>query len=298
MSTHIFSCKEARQIDMVAYLKKLGYTPQKINGKDYWYLSPLRDEKTASFKVNQAFNIWYDHGSGQGGNIIDFGILYHRLPISDLLHLLAQHHPCLTFSFQPPLPVTAGERKKQWDNRAKIVVVDTRQLTSQHLLSYLETRHIPIEIASQYCREVDFMLYGKRHTVIGFPNKSGGYELRNDYFKGSSSPKAPVFFNNGREIVTVFEGFFNFLSYLTLEQRNPFALTNFLVLNSLSFFQKAREQMEAHRKIMLFLDRDSAGMNCATQAIKSNPKYRDESMLYGQYKDLNDWLVQSGKRTG
>ncbi len=56
-------------MDMVEYLQKLGYQPQKIRNNDYWYLSPLRDEKTASFKVNRKLNAWYDFGLGQGGNI-------------------------------------------------------------------------------------------------------------------------------------------------------------------------------------------------------------------------------------
>jgi len=63
---------EAKQIDLVDYLAALGHRPQKIRNKDYWYHSPLRDEKTASFKVNRSLNVWYDHGIGKGGNLIDF----------------------------------------------------------------------------------------------------------------------------------------------------------------------------------------------------------------------------------
>ena len=29
----------------------------------------------------------------------------------------------------------------------------------------------------------------KKHTAIGFKNNTGGYELRSENFKGSSSPK-------------------------------------------------------------------------------------------------------------
>jgi len=54
---------EAKQIDMVDYLSALGHRPQKVRNSDYWYLSPL---------VNRSLNIWYDHGIGKGGNLIDF----------------------------------------------------------------------------------------------------------------------------------------------------------------------------------------------------------------------------------
>ena len=39
------NCDEANQIDLVDYLYSLGYQPEKIKNHDYWYLSPLREEK-------------------------------------------------------------------------------------------------------------------------------------------------------------------------------------------------------------------------------------------------------------
>jgi len=39
------TCRGAKQIDLVDYLASLGYQPQKVKNQDYWYLSPLRDEK-------------------------------------------------------------------------------------------------------------------------------------------------------------------------------------------------------------------------------------------------------------
>ena len=74
---------------MIDYLSKLGYEPVKVRNCDYWYLSPLREEKTASFKVNKKLNRWYDHGLGKGGNIIDFGIAYHHCTIGELLQQFA-----------------------------------------------------------------------------------------------------------------------------------------------------------------------------------------------------------------
>lgn len=42
---------EAKQLRIVDYLASLGYHPQSVISKQYWYLSPLRDERTPSFKV-------------------------------------------------------------------------------------------------------------------------------------------------------------------------------------------------------------------------------------------------------
>src|SRR3954447_4981953 len=82
------SCWEARQMDIVLYLSSLGYEPTKGNNADYWYLSPLRDEKTASFKVKRKLNRWYDHGMGRGGNLIDFAILYNNCTVGEFLKSL------------------------------------------------------------------------------------------------------------------------------------------------------------------------------------------------------------------
>jgi hypothetical protein len=135
------------------------------------------------------------------------------------------------------------------------------------LLKYLEKRHIPLPIAEKFCKEIDFLLYGKTRTVIGFRNNAGGYELRSNNFKGSSSPKEVTFFDHNKERLNVFKGFFNFLSHQTMNKDKIQPLTNFLVLNSLSFFLKERERMEQHQQIHLFLDRDSAAKKFTQQAM-------------------------------
>ena len=48
--------KEAKQIRLVEYLRIVGYLPVNVKGYQYWYLSPLREERTPSFKVNDNLN--------------------------------------------------------------------------------------------------------------------------------------------------------------------------------------------------------------------------------------------------
>lgn len=60
--------EQAKYIPISEILDKLNCTPSRIAGYDLYYLSPLRQEKTASFHVNTAKNIWYDHGIGEGGD--------------------------------------------------------------------------------------------------------------------------------------------------------------------------------------------------------------------------------------
>jgi DNA primase len=296
MDSPHFSLQELKQIDVVDYLEKLGHLPKRIRNNDYWYLSPLRDETQPSFKVNRKLNAWYDHGIGKGGNIIDFGMLYHNGSVTEVIRTLQNylyfHQQTLTV--QQPL---ANTQKLNEALEPNIKVIAAKPLTHPSLCRYVDDRKIPLAIATKYCCEVAFELNAKRYFAIGFENKSGGFELRNEHFKGSTSPKdVTLIEQNNSNNIAVFEGFFSFLSYQTLHQNNPAQLTNFLVLNSLSFFEKSREIMEQHQQIHLYLDRDVAGLKHTLEALKWNKKYLDQSQLYQHHKDLNDYLVHQSHR--
>lgn len=274
-------------MDMVSYLLALGHEPAKIRNNDYWYLSPLREEKTPSFKVNRKLNRWYDHGLGRGGNLIDFGIEYHHCTLVELLDKLSGN-----LSFQRPAFQTL---KSVNEPEPKIKILSNFPLTSYALIRYLEQRHIPTEIAQKYCCEIRYELNGKTYYSIGFKNDSGGWEIRNPYFKASSSPKDITTFKNGSEEAVVFEGFTDFLSFQVLHKNLPEKSQDFVVLNSVSFFERARPFMEQHQSIRLYLDRDDAGQKYCRSALSMSNKYTDESKLYKNHKDLNDWMVNSGK---
>ena len=181
------------------------------------------------------------------------------------------------------------------EKESKIKVLGDFPLTSFVLLRYLQQRHIPIEIAQKYCREIRYELNEKTYYGIGFKNDSAGWEIRNPYFKASSSPKDITTFKNGSEEAVVFEGFTDFLSFKVLHKNLPEKSQDFVVLNSVSFFERARPFMEKHQSIRLYLDRDTAGQKCCRRALSMSNKYIDESKLYKNHKDLNDWMVNSGK---
>lgn len=293
-----FNCKIANQIDLVNYLETLGHEPSKIKNQDCWYLSPLRNENTPSFKVNQKLNLWYDHGLGKGGNVVDFGIEYFRCTVSEFLQLLngKSISSGISLSFKNENRESSNSRianEKKDNFHDKIVIVDIRTLENKSLLHYLEKRSIPEELAKEHCKEIDFSLKGRKHTAIGFLNISGGYELRNENFKGSSSPKDITFIDNQAKSVVVFEGFFDYLSYKMMNQKPANLQTNSLILNSLSFFNKSLQLMEKHERVDLYLDRDTGGIKFTREALqRDSTKYIDQSFLYEQKKDLNEWLNQ------
>lgn len=292
---------QARQIDLVDFLYSAGHQPQKISRNDYWFLSPLRDEKTASFKVNRKLNVWYDFGIGKGGNFIDFGVLFHRCTVSELLQKLSGN----TQVFAQTLSVnelsksqTVSNFERQVANSLQnsgdyshIKITGTREISDPFLLNYLRQRRIDLSVANAFCKEVYFTLNDKNYRAIGFKNNAGGYEIRNAFFKCSSAPKYVTYLDNNAENITVFEGFFDFLSYQTLLNNQEQGLTNFLILNSLSFFERSQLLMEKSRCVHLYLDNDTAGKACVVAALKRSRQYQDESHLYKDFKDLNDFLT-------
>ena len=224
------NCAKAIKIDIVDYLKKQGYEPAKIRDNDYWYLSPLRIEETPSFKVNSLVNRWYDHGIGKGGNLIDLGVLLRNCTIADFLHSLDGNFSFHKLKLEEILPNYCPPKKA-------ITVVSVKPLKSPTLLRYLNIRHIPIALARKYCKEIRFECSEKSYYSIGFLNDNGGYELRNPYCKNSSSPKGISTIKNNGKRVAVFEGFFDFLSFLISYPNKEELPMDFCILNSLSFLK-------------------------------------------------------------
>ena len=54
-----------RRISIRAYLAAQGILPRWERGNRGMYLSPLREERTASFSVSYDKNLWHDFGTGE-----------------------------------------------------------------------------------------------------------------------------------------------------------------------------------------------------------------------------------------
>lgn len=282
--------KQAKEIDMVDYLSKLGFTPQRISEPHYWYHSPFREERTASFKINRKLNRWKDWGTGESGNIVDFGVKFHKCSESNFLNLLQGP------GVKPVLHQDVQKRYEGLDEEAgSIKILRVKPIASLPLIKYFRSRRIPDEIAHAYLKEVHYELKGKQYYALGFPNNEGGYELRNQYIKAASMPKAPTFFDNGSKELAVFEGFFNFLSYKAMLHQQPQPTRNFLILNSTSFFKIELPKMQQHFRTFLYLDNDNTGQKWTQKALDLDPKkFSDERSLYRNHTDLNEWLTAFG----
>lgn len=273
-----------KQISISDYLQQQGYAPARVQGIHYWYYSPLRNERTPSFKVNTERNQWYDFGSGEHGDIIDLVCALHRCTISESIRLLsgAKQVAHQEFSF-------GGERKI---SERKLEILSAQPLSNPYLLRYLAARAIPLPVASAYCSEVLFQNMKRTYYAIGFINDALGWEIRNMYFKGCIAPKAVTTIKRGTGRLQIFEGFMDFLSWQVL---NPSSTSDAIVLNSLALLPRIKEQIAGYREVESFLDNDDAGRKSFAVLKQIFPQIVDGATRYPEHKDLNEWLVAQSK---
>ena len=85
------NAQQAKKIDLPDLLSRFGYEPIKITqgGRELWYPSPFRKEKTASFHTTFKGDkwIWNDFGDS-GGNVIDFVMRHEGLLFKEALAFL------------------------------------------------------------------------------------------------------------------------------------------------------------------------------------------------------------------
>ena len=294
--------EEAKKISIETFLEKEGYKPTKTYGSNLLYHSPLRTDLKASFLVETDKNLWHDNGTGQWGDIIELASLLWGLNVSDTLKRLESDG----YSKQAVIKSSPQEhshpiKSRTADISAKIRNVRVLPLTNVALLSYLRSRQIDLDIGRRYCKELHYDLNGKHYFSIAFPNGSGNYEVRNPYFKGCFGSKdatlLPLVHRQFQDGCLLFEGFMDFLAYLTLQKNgDPYFIMeepcDFLVMNSVHNRRKCYQILQRYRNIHCFLDNDNAGRKALEELrVLFSFQVTDDSFRYADYKDINDYLM-------
>ena len=286
---------QIKQIKLQDFLAAMGCKPVKQYGVNLMYLSPLRTEKHASFKVNTEINQWYDFGIGRGGNIIALAeLLYNSSDVSYLIRQIERNAPSsASVSLSTTKPITPQNSFEH---------LQVLPLIHPALIKYIEERCIDVETARAVCKELHFDTRGKHYFGIGCPNIAGGYEIRNPFFKGCIAPKdiSHFYAEEPKKVCLVFEGFMDFLSFMTLRRKENDGLKrqDYLVLNSVTNIHKAAKRLSRYDSVQCFLDNDNAGRNAYLQLSKELGKsVTDASTLYDGYKDLNEYLCAEFKHS-
>ena len=267
------------------YLAGLGIRPAKDRGYYGLYHSPMREDRNPSMKVDYEKNLWIDYGAGDGGTLIDLVMRLERCDAGQAMRLLEQKIPgAPSFSFHGDNPAPPQRETRE----PAITIERVLPLENPALIAYLNERGINIDIAREHCSEVHYSVAGKPYYAVGFRNDAGGYELRSKYFKGCTS-KAPTTKDNGHPDCLVFEGFMNYLSFMTLKG-NPQPGQNTVVLNSVTNLGKAKPFIASHERVYAYLDNDDAGRKSTAELKASCKILSDQSRHYRPHNDLNAYL--------
>ena len=227
-------------------------------------------------------------------------LLYKSSDVSYLIRKIEDNVPNCTSTFSTSFADIKEEQQTNYFENLQIL-----PLSHPALMRYLWDRCIDLEVAASVCKELHYDSNGKHYFGIGFPNIAGGYELRNPFFKGCIAPKDISYFyaDEPKKACFLFEGFVDFLSFMTLKRKeNPqntgLRQQDYLILNSVTNIHKAIERLSRYDSVQCFLDNDDAGGNAYLQLSKELGKsVTDASTLYNGYKDLNEYLCAEAKHS-
>lgn len=291
MNNEYYNLQNIKNIPIADYLHARGIQPVKKYSSYALYNAPYREDHNASMKVDFARNLWFDFGLGKGGSIIDLVMLLQGCNAHKAISHLAGNN--LSFhSATPP-----KEKVAALSPSTRHILGISEELPP-HLQRYLqEERKIDLSLAKPYLRSVCYEVGGRTYIAIGFANRAGGYELRDDKtFKGTIAPKdISVIAGDANNVPhCIFEGFMDFLSYLTMKGKE---IAPCIVLNSVSNVHRAVTYLREHHIgcVRAFLDNDEAGRRAMQVLQSAGMSAEDMSRHYGGYKDLNEYHVSRQK---
>lgn len=267
--------------------------------------SPFRNERTPSFHILAGGYGWMDFGDGTKGGVIDLVMRLEHCDRTFAIRRLAEirngGHLFVPSGRQAPRP--------NCRQAPALKVVSSAYVSDDTLIRYASGRGISEDVLRMYCREVAVRTgrSGSVQSYIGFPNNVDGLVLRS----AASRPRAkrctnssPTYLSPDGMItagptdcaVAVFEGFFDFLSFIE-RRRTAHGIMpgcDICVLNSVANLKRSLDFILGHKRIDLYLDNDKAGWETSEAIIKAGPgiDVLDHSGEYAGYGDLNEFHMK------
>ena len=273
------NCKQANtQISIRNVLESFSLFPSKDNSKTAFYFAFDREEKTPSLFVNFVKNIAFDFGTGKKYDIVSLVQGIKQCSVSQALEYLSQ------FNFSS---------KEQMYNitrdGSKYEILSISEVKHYALIQYLKERRIENNI--HLLKEIHYKISNKKYFGIGFKNDANGYEVRNKYSKICIGRKDITTIKNNSSSLRIFEGFMDYLSFKQMEKALKKALSDYVILNSVTMIFKLEKIIKSYEKIELYFDNDEAGNRATNEVKRLNPYVEDNRILYQNYKDLNDFIM-------
>lgn len=281
-------------IPIVSVLEHFGRRTDHYRGM---YYSPFREERYPSMHIDATLNLWNDFGADIGGNVLHMVSRLSGEPLSRSWDILAGISPA-SISGLELIPV----REQSRGNRISVDSVGTR-FTSGKLISYARSRGISEDLLNRYCCQISYHVgdsVSPHHTSIGFPAADGWVlrSAREGFGAKLCTSCRPTFIGKGGDFtsaiqspcVEVFEGFFDFLSWMELSGRLV-PESDVCVLNSVNNLCRSVDYLKGHESVSCWLDNDQAGRKAQLSIAGFCPQAVSRSAEMSGCKDLNEYLV-------
>ena len=280
------NCEQIKEkVSIRSVLESFNQFPAKQNSKTAFYFAIDREEKKPSLCVDFAKNKAFDFGTGKSYDVVSIVQQMNQCSVSEALEYLKK--------FDIPVNSLKIQRRESDKNYE---ILEVKEIEHPALILYLKSRKVFEQ--RHLVKEIHYQMNGKNCFGIGFYNNSGGVEIRNKYLKICLGKKEVTFIKNLDNLkneICIFEGYFDFLTYLTLPNAQN-SSSDFLILNSTAMFFKVEFELKAYHKIVLFLDNDTNGKNLTEKITGKYENVEDCSVLYRDFGDLNEWFIDNQKR--
>ncbi len=276
------NCEQANQIPIREVLESFSLFPSKENHKAAFYFAIDREEKTPSFHVDFVKNKAFDFGTGKKYDNVNIVQAIKKCSVSEALEYLSG----FDFTFQQQNNFCSGKKKEP-------LILDVKEISNPSLLNYLKIRNVSDQ--KHLLDEIHYEIFGKRYFGIGFKNDSDGWEIRNSIGKFCLGKKDITTIRNDKDVLRIFEGFFDYLSFEKIKESFQKMPSDYLILNSVSLVHRTEEIIKDYSEIGLYLDNDKAGDLATERFNKIHNNIIDCRDMYSNFKDLNEFIIQLQK---
>ena len=279
---------QTKNIPLVELLGKLNIFPVRITENRALYYALNRFEKTPSLSIELKKNKAIDYGTGKVYDAVSLIQEIHNCSVSDALKIISEKN---FSSFQKQEKFENKTNFKEEKNYRILKVED--EITHPTLIQYLQKRKVLEH--KKLLKEIHYEVKNKegiwkKYFSVGFPNQhKNSFEISSPIWKGCLGKKDIVIIENDSSIINIFEGFWDYFSFISLEKFHQNIKSDFIILNSLSLLNKLTN-FEKYITVFVWFDDDNVGKSCTKLLENKFKNVKDCSEFYSKKncKDLNE----------
>lgn len=294
--------EQANTIAISEILKNLYLKPAYENEHEAMYVSPIRNTRTATFRVDKITNTWFDPVIAKEGGIIELACQYLKYRKQD--HTIHDALRWLEIMSGRAPGIKAVMIAKSERSAKDLDLVSVGPLEDPALIGYLAIHAITPETAAHYLEEVTVLdnKSGKRFMALGFRNDHDDYELCSPQFKGCLGLTDVTFIRGTVFEPLVIDIFKDCIGFLTaVENNNGKPLSNdVIVLNSMANLDKTAPffNVPYYQFAHSWMDNDAEGIT-ATRLLSEffktlgTIRHKPQNYIYEGHENFNAWYAHS-----